>query len=105
MEIKNVSTGSISIDYLFKTSYWVNNEGHNAVVKDNKIILFRSDWHENNKFDIYDITTATWSIGILPDKILYSSIIAVNNTIYVLGGFAIYTGQPLQSNQVWKLEF
>jgi N-acetylneuraminic acid mutarotase len=54
-----------------------------------------------NKFDIYDITTNTWSIGVLPANIYGSSVISVNNTIYIAGGYV----NDVLSNQVWKLEF
>ena len=105
VEIRNVTTGNSVTDFLFRSAYWVHDDGQNAVVKNNKIIFFRSDWVDNNKFDIYDIVTGSWSIGVLPEKIQYSSIISVNNTIYILGGFANYTGNINPSDQVWKLEF
>jgi hypothetical protein len=54
-----------------------------------------------NKFDIYDITTNTWSVGVLQVDIYASSVISVNNTIYVAGGYV----NGILSNQVWKLEF
>ena len=54
-----------------------------------------------NKFDIYDVTTNSWSIGLLPLKIYSSSIISVNNTIYVAGGYV----DGVLTNQVWKLGF
>jgi len=59
---------------------------------------------QNNKFDIYDVTTKTWSIGLLPVNIIGASIISVNNTIYVAGG-QTEDGLYIPSNQVWKLEF
>ena len=54
-----------------------------------------------NKFDIYDITTNQWSIGVLSVDIYASSIISVNNTIYVAGGNV----NGSLSGQVWKLDF
>jgi hypothetical protein len=54
-----------------------------------------------DKFDIYDIFTDSWSIGVLPVNIYGSSIISLNNTIYVAGGYV----NGVLSNQVWKLDF
>lgn len=73
-------------------------------VKDNKIVFFTGAnvWGElNNRFDIYDVLTNTWSIGLLPAGIYGASIISVNNTIYVAGGIV----DGVASNRVWKLEF
>ncbi len=58
VEIKNVNTGNSSTAYLFQPGYWFIDDGHNAVLKDNKIIFFRYQT-PTNKFDIYDITTNT----------------------------------------------
>ena len=71
------------------------------MLKNNKIVFFTGRGVEKNKFDIYDITTDTWSIGVLPQNIVGASIISVNNTIYVAGGYV----NGVLSNQVWKLEF
>ena len=73
-----------------------------AVVKDNKILFLRNGgWTDSDKFDIYDIISNTWSIGVLPYKIGGASIISVNNTIYVAG----VSINGVLSNKVWKLEF
>ena len=54
-----------------------------------------------NTFDIYDIATNTWSIGVLPVSMGSTLIISVNNVIYLAGGLV----NGALSNQVWKLEF
>ena len=65
-------------------------------------LYFSQDGELNkNKFDIYETTTNTWSIGVLNQNIEGASIISVNNTIYVAGGVV----NGVMSNQVWKLEF
>jgi len=70
-----------------------------AVVKDNKILFLRNDGlADSDKFDVYDIISNIWSIGVLPYKISGASIISVNNTTYV-------AGVGVLSNKVWKLEF
>ncbi len=91
VEIKDVNAGS-SIAYLS------NPGAFQAFLKDGKIVFFGG----GNTFDIYNLTTGMWSIGVLPAGIdyVYSSI-GVNNTIYVVA--AIVNG--VLSNQVWKLEF
>ena len=59
------------------------------------------DHFNNNKFDIYDISTKTWSIGVLPMSLDMASIFSLNNTIYIAGGYR--NGQS--SKEIWKLEF
>ena len=91
VEIKDVNSGS-SIAYL-------SHPGSNqALLKNGKIVFLGGE----NTFDIYDITTGTWSIGVLPAARNPSSEnIGVNNTIY---GSEINVNGVL-STQVWKLEF
>ena len=75
-----------------------------AVTKNENIVFFTSygsDPRNGTHFEIYNLTTNTWSTGVLPVKIQGSSIISVNNTIYVAGGNV----NGSFSNQVWKLEF
>lgn len=95
VEIVDVNTWSSSVQYLSKPALWWNSSGQNAVIRNNKIIFCRFVGEERDKFDLYDIISNTWSIGILSQPIPEeASIISVNNTIYIAGG-----------NQVWKLEF
>lgn len=103
VEIKNVSSWTSSISHLFKPgAAWIIDNGENIVLKDGKLVYFRHSDPVPDKFDIYDISTNKWSIGVLPQPVpKWASIISVNNTIYVAGG-AI---NGSLSNQVWKLEF
>jgi hypothetical protein len=57
--------------------------------------------HLRNRFDIYDMNTGAWSIGILPHRINAASIVSVNDVIYIGGGLV----DGVVSGQVWKLEF
>ena len=92
VEIKDVNAGTSSINYLS------NPGAYAAVVKDGKIVFFAG----GNTFDIYDLTTGTWSIGVLPADIKFLYVgISVNNTIYAAGGSV----NGVLSNQIWKLEF
>ena len=91
-----MNSGSSTLTCLFQPNAYFS-----AVLKDNKIVFFTGLGVEKNKFDIYDIATNTWSIGVLSQNIESASIISVNNTIYVAGGYV----NGVSSNQVWKLEF
>jgi len=98
VEIRDVMTGGNSISNLSAPYSWWMNFGEAAVLKNNKIVFpFRGD----NYFDIYDLLSNTWSIGVLPVNIRNASMISVANVIYVAGGEV----NGVLSNQVWKLEF
>ncbi len=103
VEIRDVNTGNSTTQYLYRSTEWSY-----AVMKDNKIVFFGTHYYDNNpdshvadKVDIYDIASNTWSIGVLPFSIEQPSIISVNNTIYVAGGFV----NGVYNDKVWKLEF
>ena len=99
VEIRNLSSGSSAFSCLSGPR-----TGISAVLKDNKIIFIGDhppdDWQLDMTFDIYDITTNTWSIGILPKSIGRASVFMVDNTIYVAGG---YTGYA--HDYIYTLEF
>jgi len=104
VEIRDMNSGISTFSCLFHSDAFFS-----AVQKNNKIVFFTSYYGSGNsvplngrdKFDVYDIPTNTWSIGVLPVNIYGSSIISVNNTVYVAGGLV----NGVLSNQVWKLEF
>ena len=100
VEIKDINSQSSNMTCLFQINFWQEN---GAVVRNNKIVFFTGTEgsYENNKFDIFDITSNSWSIGVLPINIYRSLIFVVNNTIYVAGGLV----NGVLSNQIWKLEF
>jgi hypothetical protein len=100
VEIRDVVTGSTSIQYLSKPLSWWNNTGRDAVVKDNKIIFFRGS-EAGKEFDIYDIASNSWSIGVFPFTVEGACIISVNNTVYLAGG--VIDGS--ETNLVWTLDF
>ena len=104
VEIRDINTQTTSFACLFQPNAGDNygaNSAFDAVIKNNKIVFFTGQGAVKNKFDIYDITTNTWSIGVLAQNIEGAAIISVNNTIYVAGGFV----NGVLSKQVWKLEF
>ena len=94
VEIRDLATNTTTFDCLSEPRDQLT-----ALKKDNKIIFFG----KNNvtRFDIYDLTTKSWSIGVLPQNFYYASVISYNNIIYMVGS---HTSGVL-SNQVWKLEF
>lgn len=96
VEIRDVDTQISTFACLFQP-----NAGFHAVARNDKIIFFTGNGDEINKFDIYDISTDTWSIGVLNQSIRNATIISVNNNLYVAGGYV----NGVLSNQVWKLEF
>jgi len=98
VEIRDLTTNTTSFDCLSEPKAWLT-----AVRKDNKIIFFGGIYFgiSNSRFDIYDLTTNSWSIGVLPQNLLNPSIISYNNILYVAGGSI----NGVLSNQVWKLEF
>jgi len=96
VEIYEASTQTSSQACLFQPNGFFT-----AVKKSNKIIFFTGEGSVRNKFDIYDVATNTWSIGVLNKDVYGAAIICVNNVIYVAGGYV----NGVISNQVWKLEF
>jgi hypothetical protein len=93
VEIRDLLTNTTSFKCLSEPKI-----GLTALRKDNKIIFY-GGW--NHKFDIYDLTTDSWSIGVLPLPVIGGNIISYNNEIYIAG--AELNGTI--SNQVWKLDF
>ncbi len=85
VETLDLNTQTTSLDYLSRPAIV------EAVLKDNQIVYYK--WHDR-LFDIYNLKSKTWSIGLLPANSPTSDIISVNNTIYLIG-----------STQLYKLEF
>jgi hypothetical protein len=76
--------------------------GQNAMVKNNKIVFPKNDGGANSdKIDVYDISSNSWSIGVLLYKFDGASFIAANNTIYVAGGLV----NRVLSDKVYRMEF
>jgi hypothetical protein len=102
VEIFDMNTGANSHQYLFGPALWSISSGQNAAIKNNKIIFYRPYSPENNKFDIYDVISNSWSIGTLGQPVPEgASIYSLNNIIYVVGGIV----NGVQSTTIWKLEF
>jgi N-acetylneuraminic acid mutarotase len=88
VDIKNVKTGEVSIQKLSSPG------GGAAVIKNNQVIFYS----RGDRFDLYDVATDKWSIGVLPAGFSGGAIISINSTIYIIS----YTGSAVK---VWKLDF
>lgn len=78
LEIRHILTGSSSITHLSKS--WVTST---PVIKNNKMIF---PFQDGMKFDIYDMITNTWYVGVLNQRVAGGDLISVNNEIYIAGG-------------------
>jgi hypothetical protein len=96
VEIWDMTTGERTIDCLFQP-----NLSFSAVQRNNTIVFFTGRGAQKDKFDIYDIATKTWSIGVLHQSMEAAGILSVNNTVYVAGG----KENGSLSNKVYKLDF
>jgi hypothetical protein len=90
VEIENINDQTSSVTYLSRPRDLYVNAGQNAVLKDDNIVFFTGaryfGYGNSNQFDIYNVTTKTWQVGVLPVSIEGASVISVNNIIYVAGG-------------------
>ena len=72
-----------------------------AVRKDDQLIFY-SGGFSGNKFDIYDLTTGTWSIGVLPANVVSAGrIMEFGNELYVT---EVYMNGDF-TKEVYKLVF
>ena len=100
VEIKDLTSWNSTMANLFESREDYAQRRRSVIVKDNKIVFLDNAYLGTDKFDIFDTTTGTWSIGILPQKVYQPIAVMVNNTIYLTG----VDGQTKQS-YLWKLEF
>ena len=86
------------------TSFQCLSEGRGmttAVRKDDQLIFY-SGTFSGNKFDIYDLTTGTWSIGVLPANVVSAGrIMEFGNELYVT---KVYMNGDF-TKEVYKLVF
>lgn len=107
VEIWNTTTGEVTFNCLSYPRY-----APSSLVKGNEIIFFSSSSEWNNEidfannlrsqFDIYNITTNQWSIGVLPQPVIAPGIVSVDNSIYVGGG---RTGRYSCTDKVYLLNW
>ena len=87
IEELNVNTMSSSSSCLFQSSIY--HSDRNAVLKNSQLLFFSGMKTDENKFDIYNLQTGTWSIGVLPPGLTaqylsVAPIVSVNNEVYVI---------------------
>jgi N-acetylneuraminic acid mutarotase len=97
VEIRDIEAGSTTFECIRPKGTY------SAVAKDHTIIFYPTNSEgDNTAFEIYNTITKTWSIATLNMALDGASIISVNNTIYIAGGWGT---NGLYYDQVWKLEF
>jgi len=95
VEELNVNTMNSSSSCLHQPM--VSYDDKSAVIKNGMVLFFTYSPFsgiENNKFDIYNMRTGVWSIGVLPPDLLssnsYTAITAVNDEIYTVINNKLY---------------
>ncbi|MES1225457.1 MAG: hypothetical protein ABUT20_58800, partial [Bacteroidota bacterium] len=99
VEIYDINTQTYTTACLFQPAAGYNYH-FRAVLKNNEILFFNGS-SSTNKFDIYNLSTGEWSVGVLPFSVSIATVVSLNNTVYMTA--PIVNGQP--STQVYKLEF
>ncbi|OLY94453.1 N-acetylneuraminic acid mutarotase [Cnuella takakiae] len=105
VEVRDLAAQTSATAFLFHPFSYVSHQGQNAVVRDNKIIWFATldplNGNATQQFNIYDLATGRWAIGMLPYKINGASVICVDDIIYVAGGSV----NGRMTDEVRKLEW
>jgi len=99
VEIKDINTQTSSLaNNLFEP-----NGVNYALEKGNQIVFipWGGGLEGPRSFDIYNVTTNGWSIGVLDHYYPLGIMFSADNTIYVAGG----KSNDLLFNEVWKIEF
>lgn len=101
VEVKDLVSNSISSANLFKpVSSLV------AAVRNNQIIFFPGAGDFSYFFDVYNVSTNSWSVGLINTGLRDGARFVYKNEIYVAGGyFGYYVGSDILNSQVMKLEF
>jgi hypothetical protein len=97
VQIKNLSTGAATNTCLPGSNYYP----YNIVSRNNDIIFFSVTYSTINRIDIFHTVSGQWSYGLLNRSVWGQAIIAVNNIVYIGGGFN--AGTQSFSNKVYTL--
>ena len=103
VEILNLASGSITHGSLSHPIAWYMQDGQSTVFGNKLLFMpgsaeFNTPLPEDNKIDIYDVDSKTWSVTWMERSLAGASIISLQNKIYIVGGME-------GSNQVLTLEF
>ncbi len=97
VEIRDINTGVSSFACMLPRYQFM------AAMKNDNIVFFTGFGNDlsldGNHFEIYNITTDTWSTVVLNQSLYGATIISVNNIIYVAGG------TDDNGTNIWKLQF
>lgn len=93
VEELEVNTMSSSTSCVFQPTIYHSDK--NAVLKNNQLLFFSGFKAVENKFDIYNLQTGTWSIGVLPPGIptqylSVAPIVSANNEVFVILANKLY---------------
>ena len=95
VEELDVNTMNSSTACLYQPMISYND--NSAAVKNNLVVFFTYSPYagiERNKFDIYNIQTGRWSLGVFPPDLIptnsFTAITSVNNEIYAVIGKKLY---------------
>jgi hypothetical protein len=107
VEVKDINTQATSFDHLYKPNYSLL-----AFEINNQLAFLPTyDFRFGTvmKFDIYDVSTNSWSIGVvnqMPSYFLGSEWVSANNSIFVAGGSEYCPFSSCQYHpEVWKIDF
>jgi hypothetical protein len=109
VEVKDINTQASAFDHLYKPNYSIFACEINSQLA--FIPLYEFRFGTVLKFDIYDVSTDSWSIGVvnqMPSYFLGSPWVVANNSIFVAGGseYCPYSGTSCQYHaEVWKIDF
>ena len=87
VEELNVNTMNSSSSCLFQPTIYHSDK--NVVLKNNQLLFFSGFKTVENKFDIYNLQTGIWTIGVLPPGLTaqyleVALIVSVDNEVYVV---------------------
>jgi len=109
VEVKDINTQASAFDHLYKPYYSIFACEINSQLA--FIPLYEFRFGTVLKFDIYDVSTDSWSIGVvnqMPSYFLGSPWVVANNSIFVAGGseYCPFSGSSCQYHtEVWKMDF
>jgi Galactose oxidase, central domain len=101
VEIKSLNDQSVSVTGLsFKTSSVLVNRYNN------RITFFPAGEEHSNFFDVFNLSTGSWSTGLIVDGLRNSIGFVYKNDIYIAGGYfgSSPVGPVVFNDQIMKLE-
>ncbi|HEX7847988.1 MAG TPA: hypothetical protein VF476_19450, partial [Chitinophagaceae bacterium] len=69
-----------------------------------KLVFFPGPEAWASLFEVYNTTTGSWSVGLLPNLLIEGIPFVYNNELYLAGGYWEYVSTSTFNNQILKLE-